>query len=113
VQQDAVRTYVAEAMVDTGCVRLVIPPHVMSALGLASRGQRMAQYADGQEALEVTEPLIVDIDGRDTVEEALVLGDEVLIGQTILEKLDLFVDCAGRRLFPNPDHPDQPVTKIK
>jgi hypothetical protein len=74
----------------------------------------MAQYADGrQEALEVTEPLIVDIDGRDTVEEALVLGDEVLIGQTILEKLDLFVDCAGRRLVPNPDHPDQPVTKIK
>lgn len=101
-------------MVDTGCVRLVIPPHVMNALGLAARGDRVAEYADGRrEPVRVTEPLIVEIQGRDTVEEALVLGDEVLVGQTILEKLDLLVDCAGRRLVPNPEHPDQPVTKVK
>ena len=43
----------------------------------------------------------------------LVLGDEILIGQTVLEKLDLYLDCAGRRLVPNPAHPDQPVVKVK
>jgi hypothetical protein len=32
--------------------------------------------------------------------EALVLGDEVLIGQTVLEKLDLLVDRERRRLVP-------------
>jgi hypothetical protein len=43
----------------------------------------------------------------------MVIGDEVLIGQTVLEKMDLFVDCTGKRLIPNPAHPDQPVSKIK
>lgn len=74
----------------------------------------MAEYADGRrEPVDVTEPIIVEIEGRDTVEEALVLGDEVLIGQTVLEKLDLLVDCTAGRLVPNPAHPDQPVTKVK
>ena len=109
-----VRQQMLDALVDTGCVRLVIPPQVMSSLGLAVRGRRVAEYADGRkEPVDVTGPVIVDIDGRDTIEEALVLGDEVLIGQTVLEKLDLLVDCASRRLLPNPAHPDQPVTKVK
>jgi hypothetical protein len=70
--------------------------------------------ADGRtEAVSVTEPLVVEIDGRDTLEEALIVGDEVLIGQPVLEKLDLFVDSRRRRLVPNPAHPDQPVTKVK
>ena len=41
------------------------------------------------------------------------LGDEVIIGQTVLEKLDLFVDCIHQRVVPNPAHPDQPVSKVK
>jgi hypothetical protein len=45
--------------------------------------------------------------------QALVLGDEVLIGQTVLGKLDLLVDCATQQLVPNPAHPDQPVSKVK
>ena len=43
----------------------------------------------------------------------MVLGDEALIGQTALEKLDLFVDWVNRRLVPNPAHPDRPVSKVK
>jgi len=46
-------------------------------------------------------------------EEALVLGDEVIVGQTSLENMDLHVDCRERHLLPNPAHPDQPVIKIK
>jgi clan AA aspartic protease len=110
----AVRTYVADAMVDTGAVRSILPSFVVERLGLQARGQRVAEYADvRKEAVDVTEPVILEIDGRDTMEEALVLGDEVLIGQTVLEKLDLLADCAGRRLIPNPAHPDQPVSKVK
>jgi clan AA aspartic protease len=112
--RDQVRTYDADALIDTGAVRVILPPHVVARLGLEARGQRVAEYADGRrEAVSVTEPLIVEVEGRDTLEEALVVGDEVLIGQTVLEKLDLFVDCQRRRLVPNPAHPDQPVTKIK
>ncbi len=74
----------------------------------------MVEYADGRkEAVDVTEPVVISILERDTLEEALVLGDEVLIGQTVLEKLDIIVDCNTRRVMPNPAHPDQPVTKVK
>jgi hypothetical protein len=83
-------------------------------LGLATRGQQVAEYADGRrEAVNVTGPVVVELEGRNTLEDALVLGDEVLIGQTVLEKLDLFVDCHRQRLVPNPAHPDQAVTKVK
>ena len=111
---DKIRTYVADAMVDTGAVRSVIPAHVMEKLGVQERARRVVEYADGRkESVAVTGPLVIDIFGRDTLEEALVLGDEVQIGQTVLEKLDLHADCANRRLVPNPAHPDQPVSKVK
>ena len=101
-------------MVDSGAIRSVIPTHVLESLGLQVRGQRVAEYADGRhDTVGITEPLIIEILGRDTLEETLVLGDEVLIGQTVLEKLDLLADCANHRLLPNPAHPDQPVSKVK
>jgi predicted aspartyl protease len=111
---EQVRTCEADALVDAAAVRTVVPAQVVARLGLATRGQQMAEYADGRrEAVSVTGPLVVELEGRDTLEEALVLGDKVLIGQTVLEKLDLFVDRQGRRLVPNPAHPDRPVTKVK
>lgn len=114
IPRDAVRVYEADALVDTGAVRSVIPVHVRERLGLLVLGQRLAEYADGRkDSVDVTGPIIFEVLGRDTLEEALVLGDEVLIGQTVLEKLDLLADSQGRRLVPNPAHPDQPVTKVK
>ena len=109
-----IRTYVADALVDTGAVRSVIPSHVLQKLGVGTRGTRVAEYADGRkDTVGVSDGILFDVLGRDTIEEALVLGDEVLIGQTVLEKLDLLADCANRRLVPNPAHPDQPVSKVK
>jgi clan AA aspartic protease len=114
LKPEQIRTYEADALVDTGAVRTVLPTHVAARLGLETRGERVAEYADGRvESVGVTEPLVVEIDGRDTLDEALILGDEVLIGQTVLEKLDLLVDCQRRRVVPNPAHPDQPVSKVK
>src|SRR5689334_4276394 len=111
---DQIRTYDGDAMVDTGAVRSVVPPEVVAQLGVEIRGQRIAEYADGRkETVGITGPIVFDIQGRDTLEEALVLGDEVLIGQTVLEKLDMLADCTNHRLIPNPAHPDQPVTKVK
>ena len=43
----------------------------------------------------------------------MVLGNQVMIGQTAIEKLDLCVDCVNRRLISNPAHPDQPVSNVK
>lgn len=40
----------------------------------------------------MTEPVIIELEGRETTEATLVTGDTVLIGQTVLETLDLLVD---------------------
>jgi hypothetical protein len=50
---------------------------------------------------------------REELGDAMVLGNEVPIGQTALENLDLFVDFVNQRLVPSPAHPDQPVSKVK
>jgi len=111
---DQVRVYESEALVDTGAVRCALPPFVADRLGLARVARYMAQYAAGRlEEVDLTEGFILEIMGRRTTEEALVLGDEVLVGQTALEKLDLLADCQRQRLVPNPAHPDQPVSKVK
>src|SRR5438552_2261528 len=104
-----IRTYTADALVDTGAVPNVIPAHVAQQLGLGIRGQRVTEYADGRkDTVPVTEPLLVNILGRDMVTDAVVLGDEVIIGQVVLEMLDLLVDPVNSRVIPNPAHPDQP-----
>ena len=111
---EKIRTYEADAMVDTGAVRTVLPIHVVQRLGLVTVRKARATYAnDLAEDVDLTEMVGIDLIGRRTTEEMLVLGSEVLIGQTVLESLDLQVDCTGRRLVPNPAHPDQPITKVK
>lgn len=111
---DKVRRYQADALVDTGAVRSVLPLHVVEQLGLATVGKTRATYAnDLTDLVDITEMVGIVINTRRTTEEMLVLGSEVLIGQTVLESLDLLVDCVSRRVIGNPAHPDQPVIKIK
>lgn len=114
LKPDQVRTYMANAMVDTGAVISVLPIHVVQQLGLATIGKTRAELANSaEETVDLTEAVGIDILGRRTTEETLVLGAEVLIGQTVLERLDFLVDSVNKRLIANPAHPDQPVLKIK
>lgn len=109
-----VRREELEVLVDTGAVNCVLPASVADRLGLERTFRQTAQYADGRrEDVDVTEPVLFEIEGRKVYEECLVLGDEVLIGQTALEKTDLQVDCRSRRVIPNPEHPDRPVVPVK
>jgi clan AA aspartic protease len=113
VTAGAVRTYTADALVDTGTTRCVLPVFVVERLGLQRLDRTMVQVADGRLVeVDVTAPFFVELQGRMTVEDALVMGDQVLLGVTVLEKLDLLVDYAQQRLLPNPAHPDQPVFRV-
>jgi clan AA aspartic protease len=107
------RVYETQALIDSGAVRTVLPMHIVQQLGLRIRSQQVAKYADGrEEVVGMTEPVIIEVEGRETIEAALVVGDEVLIGQTVLEALDLLVDCRNQRLVPNPANPDYPVLRV-
>jgi len=114
MRPEEIRALEADALVDTGAVTFVLPSLVVERLGLARPFKQVAEYADGRrEEVDVTEPVFVELLGRHTGEEALVLGDEVNLGHTVHEKTDLYVDCRQQRLLPNPAHPDQPVLQVK
>src|SRR5207302_2457104 len=56
---DQVRSHEADALVDTGSVRSVVPAHVIEKLGVGARGQRIVEYADGRkETVGITEPIV-------------------------------------------------------
>ena len=112
--KEDVHEYQADALVDTRAVSLIMPSFVVEQLGLQVIGKKNAELADGTiVTLDVTEPVDVRIDGRIVTLEALMTGNEVLIGQMVLEATDMQVDCTNQRLIPNPAHPDQPVLKPK
>ena len=113
MRPEEIRAVEADALLDTGGVTFVLPSLIVKRLGLVRPFKQVAEYADGREEVDVTEPVFVELMGRHTVEEALILGDEVIIGQTILKKTELYVDCRQQRLLPNPAHPDQAVLQVK
>jgi clan AA aspartic protease len=110
---ERIHTYTAEALIDTGTLRSVLPPAVADHLGLLRLTRTGTQLADGRwgEA-ERTEPVYVELHGRQTVLEALVMGDHVLLGAMVLEGLDLVVDCARGQLVPNVGTWEQPVFRV-
>jgi len=109
-----VRRYEADALVDTGAVSLIVPRPIVEQLGLQLVGKKRAELANGEIiTVDVTEAIEVRIDGRTVTLEALMTGNEVLLGQMVLEATDMQVDCTNQRLVPNPAHPDQPVLKLK
>lgn len=114
LSREEVRSVEVEAVVDTGAVRSVMPRTVMDQLGLMEQHHTQARYADGRnDSGAFTEPATIEILGREVSENFLILGDEVLIGQTALEATDLLVDCARRQVIANPDHPNAPVVRIR
>ena len=111
--ESALRKVDVYAIADESSVRSMIPESIRSGLGVLKRRVCRAELGNGQwELVELVSPIVFDVMGRDTIDEAIVYGDEVVIGRTVINKLDLFADCVNRRLIPNPAHPDQPVSKV-
>ena len=108
------RTYEAIGLVDSGALTLVIPQIAVEYLGLKIEGTQVARFANGeQEVLGLTEAVKIQSQGRSVVLQAMVFGDEILIGQVVLELMDLLADCKYQQLIPNPQNPDYPVATIK
>ena len=113
IDKEKVRSYEVEALVDTGATRSVIPPEILHQLGVSIHRQTTGRLADGSRvSVGMSGPITFEIQGRETCEDAYVVGEEVLIGQTTLESTDLRVDCKNQKVIPNPAHPDGPVFRI-
>jgi clan AA aspartic protease len=114
-QLDASRVhrYETEALIDTGAVRSAIPAAVAERLGLFRLRKTDAKYADGRvEEVDMTEAVTVEIVGRETEMNPMILGEQILLGVLVLEGLDLMVDCNRNRLVPYQGTWDQPVFRV-
>ena len=110
IPREQIRSVSVEAVVDTGAVRSCIPVDLMQEMGLQVVRHINAQMANGlTESVAMTEGVDMEIMGRLVTEAFLVLGSEVLIGQTALEATDLLVDCNRQKVITNPDHPNSAV----
>lgn len=114
--ESTVRRTTVEGVVDTGAVMLMLPENVVSRLGLERQREVVVTYADERkETRPVAGPVTVHIGNR-FLNTDCVVGpplSEPLIGQIVLEALDLVADCTNRTLAPRPESPDSPLLKLK
>ena len=112
VEADVRRTTV-EGIVDTAAVSLAIPVEIATELGLRHWGTRTVVYADERREERPVTDVTIEIGNLATRTEAIVgpAGSQVLIGQVVLETLDLVADCRNRTLAPR--HPEGPVLAIR
>ena len=112
-EEPGVRRARVRGIVDTGAVMLVLPQNLVERLGLRVQETMVVTYADNRtEERPVAGPVTVRIGGRSTRTDCVVgpPSGEVLIGQIILEALDLIADCTNRTLTPR--IPDYPLLRI-
>ena len=97
----------------TVAVRSAIPAAAADRLGLMRLRRTDAQYAAGRiEEVDMTEVFTVEMLERQTETAAMVFGQHMLIGVTVLEELDLMVDGHRNRLVPYQGTQDQPVFRL-
>ena len=109
-----VRHTSVEGIIDTGAVTLMLPQNVVERLGLGNKGTAFVSYADERrEERPLAGPVSVRIGNRTMVTDCIVGPplSEPLIGQVVLERLDLIADCANRTVTPR--YPDYPLLKLK
>ena len=112
VEADVRRTTV-EGIFDTGEVSLVIPEDIPTELGLRHWATRTVVHADERREKRPVTGAPIEIGNLTTQTEAIVgpAGSQVLIGQLVLEALDLIADSRNGTLAPR--HPEGPVLAIR
>ena len=107
--ESRIRRTEVDGIVDTGAVTLVLPQNVVERLGLKTRRTVVVTYADERkEERPVAGPVTIEIVDRFMSTDCVVGPplSEPLIGQVVLESLDLIADCAKRTALPRtPDYP--------
>ena len=110
-----IRRATIPAVADTGAIMLALPEDVVSRLGLERVDSIAATYADGRrDELPVAGTLIVRIGDRSMRADCIVLpqGVDALVGQLVMERLDLVADRVARTLHPRPESPDRPLMRL-
>ena len=109
-----IRRTVANGIVDTGAVTLVLPQNIVERLGVRTRRTVVVTYADERkEERPVAGPVTLQIGDRFMTIDCIVGPpfSETLVGQVVMETLDLIADCRQQTLLPR--MPDYPLLNLK
>ena len=104
------------ALVDTGATFMCVTEEIALQLGfdITEVRQQVVTLADGhQRMVPKIAPIEIAYANRTYVTEAVVLGNEPLLGVIPLEAMDLIVDPRRQELIVNPQHPNYPVALAK
>ena len=110
-----IRRATIPAVADTGAIMLALPEDIVRQIGARPAGSIATTFADGRRGdLPVAGPLIVRIGDRWMSTECIVLpqGTDALVGQLVMERLDLVADCVAQTLHPRPESPDRPLMRL-
>jgi len=110
------RSISVRALVDTGATFMCLSEQDAIQLGfdLTEVSQQVVTLADGrQRKVPRIAPVEIAFANRTYITEALVLGNEALMGVLPLEAMDLLVDPLRQQLMVNPEHPNYPVALAK
>jgi clan AA aspartic protease len=104
-----------EAVIDTGATMVVLPENLVKDLGLKKIEDVKVKYVDGRvERKNVYGVVKLELKGRIGNFDVLVekKGAQPLIGQIVLERLDLIIEPSTRKLIPNPRSPEMPMIEV-
>lgn len=116
IKESEIRRAKVKALVDTGAVLLMLPQDLVEELGLEYLRKAIVRYADERlEERNIAGGVIIKIGKRIMNTECIVgpPSSEPLIGQIVLEGMDLIIDPAGQKLIPRPESPYLPQLKLK
>ncbi len=104
-----------EADINTGATMMVLPINLVRKLSLEKIEDVKVKYADSrEEKKEVYCGVKLELKGRAEIFEVLAEneGTQPLIGQIVLERLDLIVEPSTKKLIPNPRSPEMLMIEI-
>ena len=104
-----------DAVIDTGATMVVLPKDIVDALGLRKVREVKVIYANNKvETKPIYGVVTIELKGRSANLDVLVeeKGSQPLIGQVLLELLDLIVEPKTRKLILNPASPEMPMMEI-
>jgi len=116
IKESEIRRAKVKALVDTGAVLLMLPQDLVEELGLEYLRRAIVRYADERlEERDVAGVVIIKI-GKRIMSTDCIVGpprSEPLIGQIVLEGMDLIIDPVEQKLTPRPESPYLPELKLK
>ena len=96
-----------DALADTGAVHLCIPSHIQIQLKLDEIDKKEVTLADGSRKLvPYVGPIELRYKNRVGFADALVMGDQPLLGAIPMEDMDLVVVPKTKKVIVNPDSPN-------